>query len=95
MSRWKFATSSSPAFLILLAIAFALAFSGLLTASGFVDVALYPLTFVSVPIIEASFDTILIIIAAYYGGEIAHAGIEPYNFYIDRNSGDNVGSVTG
>jgi aminopeptidase N len=24
-----------------------------------------------------------------------HAGVDPYNFYIDRNSGDNVGSVTG
>jgi hypothetical protein len=23
-----------------------------------------------------------------------HAGIDPYNFYIDRNSGDNVGPVT-
>jgi len=24
-----------------------------------------------------------------------HSGIDPYNLYIDRNSGDNVGSVTG
>ena len=23
-----------------------------------------------------------------------HAGIDPYNLYIDRNSGDNVGAVT-
>jgi hypothetical protein len=23
-----------------------------------------------------------------------HAGIDPYNFYIDRNSTDNVGAVT-
>jgi hypothetical protein len=23
-----------------------------------------------------------------------HAGVDPYNFYIDRNSGDNVGTVT-
>ena len=25
----------------------------------------------------------------------AHAGIDPYNFYIDRNAGDNVGRVAG
>ena len=60
----------SPAFLILLIIAFAFTLPGLLTASGWVGVALYPLTFVSVPIIEASFDAILIIIATYYGGEL-------------------------
>ena len=24
----------------------------------------------------------------------SHAGVDPYNFYIDRNSGDNVGSVS-
>jgi hypothetical protein len=24
-----------------------------------------------------------------------HAGIDPSNFYIDRNSGDNVGAVGG
>jgi hypothetical protein len=41
-----------------------------LTASGFLGVALYPLTFVSVPIIEIGFDTILVIIATYYGGEL-------------------------
>ena len=23
-----------------------------------------------------------------------HAGVDPYNFYIDRNSDDNVGAVT-
>jgi hypothetical protein len=23
-----------------------------------------------------------------------HAGVDPYNFYIDRNSADNVGAVT-
>ena len=60
----------SPAFLILLIMAFAFTLPGLLTASGFLDGALYPLTFVSVPIIEASFDTILIIIATFYGGEL-------------------------
>ncbi|MGA9581720.1 MAG: M1 family aminopeptidase, partial [Allosphingosinicella sp.] len=60
----------SPAFLILLVIAFALALPGLLTASGFLGGALYPLAFVSVPIVEESFATILIVIAAYYGGEL-------------------------
>ena len=60
----------SPAFLILLLIAFAFTLPELLTASGFVGVALYPLTFVFVPMIKASFDTILIIIATYYGGEL-------------------------
>lgn len=60
----------SPAFLILLLIAFAFTLPALLTASDFANVALYPLTIVSVPVIEASFDTILIIIATYYGGEL-------------------------
>jgi ABC-2 type transport system permease protein len=60
----------SPAFSILLLIAFAFALPALLTASGVMDVAVYPLTFVLVPIIEASFRTLLIVIAAYYGGEL-------------------------
>lgn len=60
----------SPAFLILLIIAFAFTLPGLLTASGILAAPLYPLTSISVPIIEASFDTILIIIATYYGGEL-------------------------
>jgi len=60
----------SPAFLILLVIAFAFTLPSLLTATGWMGVALYPLTSVSVPIIEASFDTILIVIATYYGGEL-------------------------
>jgi ABC-type transport system involved in multi-copper enzyme maturation permease subunit len=60
----------SPAFLILLAIAFAFTLPALLTASGWFGVDLYPLTSLSVPIIEASFDTILIVIATYYGGEL-------------------------
>lgn len=60
----------SPAFLILLLIAFAVTLPALLSASGFLDVALYPLASVSVPIIESIFDTILIIIAAFYGGEL-------------------------
>lgn len=60
----------SPAFLILLLIAFAFALPALLTASGWMGVPLYPLTSVAVPIVEASFDTILIVIATYYGGEL-------------------------
>lgn len=60
----------SPVFLILLLIAFAFTLPGLLTASGWMGVPLYPLTAANVPIIEASFDTISIVIAAYYGGEL-------------------------
>jgi len=60
----------SPVFLILLIIAFGFAFPSLWTASGWVGVVLYPLTSESVPIIKESFDTILIIIATYYGGEL-------------------------
>jgi aminopeptidase N len=60
----------SPAFLVLLVIAFAFTFPGLLSLSGWMGVALYPLTFVSVPVIEIGFDTILVIIATYYGGEL-------------------------
>ena len=60
----------SPAFLILLIIAFLFTLPGVLTASTFGNAALYPLTSVSVPIIEESFNTILIIIATYYGGEL-------------------------
>lgn len=60
----------SPAFLILLVIAFAFTLAGLVTASGFLDGALYPLTIVSVPIIEASFSTLLLVVATFYGGEL-------------------------
>lgn len=60
----------SPAFLILLLIAFAFALPALLTASDIAGVALYPLTTVSIPIVEACFDTILVVIAAYFGGEL-------------------------
>jgi hypothetical protein len=60
----------SPAFLILLIIAFAFTLPALLTASDFTGVALYPLTVISVPVIEANFDTLLIVIATYYGGEL-------------------------
>jgi ABC-type transport system involved in multi-copper enzyme maturation permease subunit len=60
----------SPVFLILLLIAFAFTLPGLWFASGWMDVPLYPLPSVLVPIVQASFDTILVIIAAYYGGEL-------------------------
>lgn len=60
----------SPAFLILLLIAFAFTLPGLLTVSGFMELPLYPLAFVSVPVVQASFDTVLIIVAAFYGGEL-------------------------
>jgi len=60
----------SPAFLILLLMAFGFALPSVLTPSGWMDSPLYPLTAISVPTIEAIFDTILIIVAAYYGGEL-------------------------
>lgn len=60
----------SPVFAILLLIAFAFLLPGLLTASGFLGGALYPLTSVLVPIVEASFSTLLIVIATFYGGEL-------------------------
>ncbi|UGB46306.1 hypothetical protein LQ772_03120 [Frateuria edaphi] len=60
----------SPVFLVLLLIAFAFTLPSLLTASGWYGVTLYPLTSVSVPIIQASFDTLLVVIATYYGGEL-------------------------
>lgn len=58
----------SPAFLILLIIVTIFTFSVQLTASGWMDVPFYPLTFLSLP--EAGFDTMLIIIATFYGGEL-------------------------
>ncbi|HEU0097633.1 MAG TPA: M1 family aminopeptidase [Allosphingosinicella sp.] len=61
---------SSPAFSILLLIAFAFSLPSLLTATGWMGVALYPLASVSLPVVEASFDTVLIVIATYYGGEL-------------------------
>lgn len=61
---------TSPAFPVLLIIAFAITLSALLSLSGWMGVALYPLTFVAVPAIEIGFDTILVIIATYYGGEL-------------------------
>ena len=60
----------SPAFLILLLMAFGFALPSILTPTGWMEAPLYALTAITVPTIEAIFDTILIIIAAYYGGEL-------------------------
>jgi hypothetical protein len=60
----------SSAFLILLLMAFVYTLLAVLFATGWMGVSLYPLTSVAVPLIEASFDTILLIIATYYGGEL-------------------------
>lgn len=60
----------SPVFLILLVIAFAFALPELLYPSGFLSTSLYPLTFVLVPMIQASFGTLLLATATYYGGEL-------------------------
>lgn len=60
----------SPAFLILLLMAFGFALPSVLTPTGWMEAPLYPLTAISLPTIEAIFDTILIIIAAYHGGEL-------------------------
>ena len=60
----------SPVFLILLLVAFVFTLPGLLTASGWFGVALYPLTSVCVPIIQSTFDTLLVVIATWYGGEL-------------------------
>jgi ABC-2 type transport system permease protein len=61
---------ASPAFLLLLLVATAFALPPLLTTSGMFGVPLRPLTWVMVPVLEASFEPILIIIATYYGGEL-------------------------
>ncbi|ANB18883.1 M1 family aminopeptidase [Dokdonella koreensis] len=60
----------SSLFLILLLVACVVTLANLLTASGWVGAALRPLTSVSVPIIGASFETLLVVIATYYGGEL-------------------------
>lgn len=60
----------SPVFAILLLIALAFTLPGLLSVSGFMDVPLHPLTFVGIPVLQASFDTLLIAVAAFYGGEL-------------------------
>ncbi len=60
----------SPIFLILLLMACGFALPSMLSASGWMEVPLYPLTSVTVPTAEALFDTILVIIATYYGGEL-------------------------
>ncbi len=58
----------SPVFLILLAIGAVFTFATQLTASGWLEIPFYPLTFLSLP--DGGIDTILIIIATYYGGEL-------------------------
>ncbi|MGX7895911.1 ABC transporter permease/M1 family aminopeptidase [Tsuneonella sp. HG222] len=58
----------SPVFLILLGLAFFFTLTTGLTAADVFDVPFYPLTFLSLP--ENGFDTILVIIATYYGGEL-------------------------
>jgi hypothetical protein len=62
--------AKSPVFLILLFIAFVFTLPAVMTASDLADVALYPLTTVAVPALEALFDTLLVVIATYYGGEL-------------------------
>ncbi|QNN65401.1 aminopeptidase [Sphingomonas rhizophila] len=60
----------SPVFVVLLLIAFAFAIPGLLSASTFAGTPLYPLTSILVPILNASFRTFLVIVAAYFAGEL-------------------------
>ncbi|HET6431273.1 M1 family aminopeptidase [Dyella sp.] len=60
----------SPLFLILLALAVLTTFPGLWSATGWMDVPLYPLASVLVPNIEGSFATVLVVVAAFYGGEL-------------------------
>jgi hypothetical protein len=60
----------SPAFLILLLLAFAVTLPSLLAASDRFGTAFYPLTSAIVPGIEEIFRTILVVIATYYGGEL-------------------------
>ncbi|HYI42807.1 MAG TPA: M1 family aminopeptidase [Sphingomicrobium sp.] len=60
----------SPLFLFLLGIAFFLTFINLLAPTGWMDLPLYPVTSIAVPIIDISFRTILIICATYFGGEL-------------------------
>ncbi|HZX80147.1 MAG TPA: hypothetical protein VFE72_04225, partial [Lysobacter sp.] len=60
----------SPLFLILLALACAITLPALLGASGWMGVPLYPLAPVVMPIIEGSFATLLVVIAAFYAGEL-------------------------
>jgi len=60
----------SPVFLILLLMAFAVTLPSLLAASDRFGTASYPLTALLIPGIVEIFRTILIVIAAYYGGEL-------------------------
>ena len=60
----------SAAFRFLLLVASAFALLGLVGASGRYGVAVYPLTSLAVPVLQGSFDTLMLIIAAYFGGEL-------------------------
>ena len=60
----------SPVFWILLVIAFAFALPGLMTASTVAGTPIYPVTSALVPILNDSFRTLLVVIAAYFGGEL-------------------------
>ncbi|HEY4559381.1 MAG TPA: M1 family aminopeptidase, partial [Lysobacter sp.] len=60
----------SAAFWALLLVACAITLIGLLGATGWYGVALYPLTALSVPIVQGGFDTLLLVVATYFGGEL-------------------------
>jgi len=60
----------SPVFLILLLMAFAVTLPSLLASSDRFGTASFPLTALLIPGIAEIFRTILIVIAAYYGGEL-------------------------
>lgn len=60
----------SAAFPLLLLIACAVTLLGLVGASGWYGVALYPLTALSVPIVQGGFETLLLVVATYFGGEL-------------------------
>jgi len=60
----------SPVFLILLLMAFAVTVPSLLAGSGAFGTSSYPLTWLLVPGIDGIFRTVLVIVAAYYGGEL-------------------------
>ncbi len=60
----------SAVFWILLLIALAFALPGLLTASTVAGTPVHPLTSVLVPILDDSFRTLLVVVAAYFGGEL-------------------------
>jgi hypothetical protein len=60
----------SPAFLILLLMAFVATLPSLLNPTGWMGLPLYPLSSVLVPAIQEIFSTVLIVVATYYGGEL-------------------------